>query len=352
MTAHSCRGLRSITDLTLMPYHNRKVVLEAFGEPGAAATLKANSIAAPGTGEILVSTAYAPVNPADLNILEGRYGQLPALPAIVGTEGAGKVIAVGPGVSDIIPGDKVFYLSRTDCWQDYVTCAAHQVIKLPPKLPGEASCMLKINPATAWLLLHQDSNPNPKSWIVQNAANSGVGQAVIAIARTRSQPTINFVRRRELIKPLLQAGGNIVVMDNDEGKATALDAIGGDPVVLALNAVGGESALRIMSMLSEGGIHITYGAMSKRPLKVPNSFLIFKDLQIRGLWLTQWLNSAKYAEIAKVYRTLAGLMLQGKLQQPVDSVFPPEEISAAITKAAGGGRSGKVLLDFRTKGNE
>ena len=211
---------------------------------------------------------------------------------------------------------------------------------------------LKINPATAWLLLHEDNNPNPESWIVQNAANSGVGQAVIAIARTRNQPTINFVRRRELIKPLLQAGGNIVVMDNDEGKAAALDAIGGEPVALALNAVGGESSLRIMSMLCEGGIHITYGAMSKRPLKVPNSFLIFKDLKIQGLWLTPWLNSSGHSEIAEVYRKLAGLMLQGKLQQPVDSVFPPEEISAAITKAAADSRSGKVLLDFRTNASE
>ncbi|MFP6874078.1 MAG: 2-enoyl thioester reductase domain-containing protein [Verrucomicrobiales bacterium] len=335
-----------------MPYHNRKVVLEAFGEPTTAATLKTDSIAAPDTGKILVRTAYAPVNPADLNILEGRYGKLPALPATIGTEGAGKVIAVDPGVSDITPGDQVFYLSRTDCWQDYVTCAAHQVIKLPKELPEEASCMLKINPATAWLLLHQDSSPNPKSWIVQNAANSGVGQAVIAIAKTRSQPTINFVRRRELIAPLRQAGGTIVVLDNDAGKAAALETIGKNPVALALNAVGGESALRIMSMLSEGGIHITYGAMSKRPLKVPNSFLIFKGLQVRGLWLTQWLSSARHSEIAKIYRKLAGLMLEGKLQQPVDSVFPPEEICAAITKATEGGRSGKVLLDFRTKDNE
>ena len=339
-------------DLTTMLYQNRKIVLKDFGEPATAATLETETIAAPGKGEILVSTAFAPVNPADINILEGRYGTLPLLPSTIGNEGAGRVIATGAGVPDLKKGDQVFYLSRNDCWQDYVTCTRDHLIKLPNELPEEEACMLKINPATAWLLLHQQNNPNPKSWIVQNAANSGVGRAVIAIAKKMGLRTINLVRREELIQPLLATGGNIVVMDNDEGKNTALEEIGEDSVVLALNAVGGESALRLMSMLSEGGVHITYGAMSKRPLKVPNSLLIFKDLQLKGLWLAQWLKAAGYREIENVYCSLCELMLSGKLPQPVDSIFPPEEISAAITRAAENSRSGKVLLDFRAKVSE
>ena len=335
-----------------MLYRNRKIVITDFGEPANAATLETGTIAVPGKGEVLISTSFSPVNPADINILEGRYGSLPVLPATVGTEGSGRIIATGPDVADLKMDDQVFYLSRSDCWQDYVICTRDQVIKLPGDLPAEAACMLKINPATAWLLLHQKNNPNPKSWIVQNAANSGVGRAVIAIARKMGLQTINLVRRGELIQPLLETGGNIVVMDNDEGKNTALEKIGGDSVVLALNAVGGESALRLMSMLSEGGTHITYGAMGKRPLKVPNSLLIFKNLQLKGLWLTQWLKATGYREIENVYCNLCELMLAGTLQQPVDSVFPPEEISAAITRAAENSRSGKVLLDFRTKISE
>lgn len=335
-----------------MLYQNRKIVLEGFGDPVTAARLRSESIPAPGNSEILVSTSFAPVNPADINILEGRYGNLPVLPATIGTEGSGKVIATGTGISDIKTGDQVFYLSRHDCWQDYVTCTREQVIKLPDALPEEAACMLKINPATAWLLLHQRNNPEPGAWIVQNAANSGVGHAVIAIARKMGLRTINFVRRSELIQPLLQAGANVVVLDNEEGKDSAMQQIGDDPVDLAFNAVGGESALRLMSMLSEGAMHITYGAMGKRPLKVPNSLLIFKNLQLKGLWLTQWLKSTGHREIEDVYRALCRLMLAGQLQQPVDSVFPPEKLSSAITRAAENSRSGKVLLDFRTKVSE
>ncbi len=335
-----------------MSYCNRRIVLEEYGEPSRAANLKSESIPLPGNGEILVKTSFAPVNPADINILEGRYGSLPPLPATIGTEGSGQVIATGPDVTDIRKGDQVLYLSRTDCWQDYVSCTAKQVIRLPGELPEEAACMLKINPATAWLLLHQDDGQIPGGWIVQNASNSGVGHAVIAIARKLGIRTVNFVRREELIKPLLEAGGNVVVMDNDEGKNSAMEQIGNAPVELALNAVGGESSLRIMSMLSEGATHITYGAMGKRPLKVPNSMLIFKNLKLRGFWLTKWLRTTEQGEIENVYRTLCQLMLSGSMQQPVDSVYPPENVSSAIKRATENRRSGKVLLDFRTNASE
>jgi trans-2-enoyl-CoA reductase len=335
-----------------MFYRNRRIVLEEYGEPSRSANLKSESIPPPGSGELLVKTSFAPVNPADINILEGRYGSLPPLPATIGTEGSGQVIATGPDVTGIRKGDQVLYLSRTDCWQDYVSCTAKQVIRLPGELPEEAACMLKINPATAWLLLHREDGQIPGGWIVQNASNSGVGHAVIAIARKLGIRTVNFVRREELIKPLLEAGGNIVVMDNDEGKNSAMEQIGNSPVELALNAVGGESALRIMSMLSEGATHITYGAMGKRPLKVPNSMLIFKNLKLRGFWLTKWLRTTQQREIENVYRTLCQLMLSGSMQQPVDSVYPPENVSSAIKRATENSRSGKVLLDFKTNASE
>ena len=105
-------------------------------------------------------------------------------------------------------------------------------------------------------------------------------------------------------------------------------------------------------MLSEGGTHITYGAMGKRPLKVPNSMLIFKDLKLKGMWLTKWLKSADHLEIKDVYDVLSELLLSGAMVQPIDSVYSPENISLAIKRATENNRSGKVLLDFRMKVSE
>ena len=87
-----------------MFYQNRKIILEQYGEPSIAASLKSESISPPTKDEILIKTSFAPINPADINILEGRYGNLPALPATIGTEGSGQVIATGPRVAEIQEG--------------------------------------------------------------------------------------------------------------------------------------------------------------------------------------------------------------------------------------------------------
>ncbi len=328
---------------------NRRILLKEYGRPLEAAGFDLGSAPTePAAGEVLVRVHYAPINPADLNVLEGRYGKLPAsLPAVVGNEGAGVVAAVGSGVEGLRAGDPVFFLDRADSWQDFVLAEAGQLLPLPAGLDLRAACMLKVNPMTAGLLLGAAGELEPGSWIAQNAANSGVGRAVIALAKARGLRTLNFARRGELADALLAAGGDLAFTDDDAGREAALGALAGAPVPLALNAVGGESALRLMSLLGEGGAHVTYGAMAKAPLKVPNSFLIFKGITVRGLWLSKWLETTPRQEIAAAYARLADAMASGDLPQPVDSTFPPERIAEALARAAEGGRSGKVLLDFR-----
>ena len=325
---------------------NRQIKVEKFTTPEEGASCYQEKIESPGSEELLIRTQYAPINPADLNVIEGKYGKLPQLPAIIGNEGSGLVVDTGESCEGFAEGDHVFYVNRNDCWQDYVRVHPNQIIKVPHSLSPKLSAMLKVNPATAWLLLNQIEYKKPDSWVVQNASNSGVGIAVIEIAKLMGWKTINFVRRAGLKDQLMGYGADLVFSDDDIGKNEAIERIGKNHVDLAINAVGGDSALRIMSLLSEGGTHITYGAMAKRPLKVPNSFLIFKDFRIQGLWLSKWLNSTKPQLIETVYRKLADMMINEKLHQPIDSIFRPEEIKSAIKRSMETGRDGKVLLDF------
>ena len=328
------------------PSQNRQIAVEAFGAPPEVARCRVTPVVSPGSGEVLVRTAYAPINPADVNVLEGRYGTLPELPAVVGNEGSGTVVEVGAGVSDFAVGDRVIYLMRRDCWQDYLLAPAADVLRVPPSLDLKLASMLQVNPLTALLLLREGGELEPGAWVVQNAANSGVGRAVIAIAKAKGLRTANFVRREELLAELSEAGGDVVVLDDDDGREVARREIGDAPVALALNAVGGDSALRGMSMLTAGGVSVTYGAMGKRPLKVPNSFLIFKGITLRGLWISQWLAASPRETVAGAYGELAAMMLAGDLPQPVEATFPPEDIAVALRRAMAGSRAGKVLLDF------
>jgi trans-2-enoyl-CoA reductase len=86
--------------------------------------------------------------------------------------------------------------------------------------------------------------------------------------------------------------------------------------------------------------------MSRRSLKVPNKHLIFKDLSLRGLWVTRWLEHADHADIYAVLHPLALMIMDGRLHTAVDAVVPMREFKQAIARAQESGRAGKVILDF------
>jgi trans-2-enoyl-CoA reductase len=207
--------------------------------------------------------------------------------------------------------------------------------------------MLAVNPPTAWRLLHDFITLQPGDWIVQNAANSGVGRAVIQLARHLGLRTLNVVRRPELLDELLALGGDFVGTEEADLRREARQLCGGALPKLSLNAVGGASALNIANALSPGSPHITYGAMGRQPLKIPNGLLIFQNLAFQGFWLRRWKDQAPVAEIQSTYSALASLLHRGLLHTPVDRVFPLTEVSSALAAAAQDKRPGKILLDLQ-----
>jgi mitochondrial enoyl-[acyl-carrier protein] reductase / trans-2-enoyl-CoA reductase len=218
------------------------------------------------------------------------------------------------------------------------------LFKLPADIDPLQAAMLKVNPATAWRLLHGFEALQKGDWIVQNLGNSAVGRCVIQLARDLGIRTISFVRRAEVIDDLTELGADHVFLDDDDGLAAAKSALGGANAALAFNAVGGESALRLMKLLRESGTHITYGAMGRKPLTMPNGLIIFRDIRVRGLWVTRWVENASSEEVRGVYQDLAKRVAEGRLVQPVDQAFPLEAYQEAIIRLDAPERDGKLLL--------
>lgn len=316
------------------------------GRPQEVLSLEPYDAPAPERHEVLVQMLYAPINPADLNFMEGTYGKLPQFPAVPGNEGCGRIIGVGNEVTSLAIGDLVIPLHPIGTWSGQIVAAENQFAKLPPDIDPVQGSMLRINPTTAWQLLHEFRDLQPGDLIAQNAANSGVGQAVIQIAKHLGIKTINFVRRPELFAELTGLGADLVVLDDVEGHQTAREYIKQQKLTLALNAVGGDSALRLMDLLSAAGALVTYGAMSRRSLKVPNKHLIFKNLEIRGYWLTRWAETASHLEIQEVLRPLATMMLKGQLKLPIDRIVPISDYREALSLAQSEGRKGKIIIKF------
>ncbi len=198
--------------------------------------------------------------------------------------------------------------------------------------------MLRVNPATAWLLLEQAKAGTRGGWVVQNAASSNLGVCLRQLAGRWGLRMINLVRRRECL------GEGEFFLDDGEAVAAVERLVGGEAPGWAINAVGGESAGRLLRMLAPGGTMVTVGAMGRQPVKVSNGLLIFKGVRLEGFWLTRWLEGRDPVKVREMYGVLAGLAARGVLQQPVAGRYGLGEIHEALAHAAEGGREGKVML--------
>src|ERR1044071_1355890 len=321
-------------------------VYETHGNPADVLYVESQSWPTPAPGEVIVKMSAAPINPADLNQVEGKYPVRAELPATPGFEGAGIVVDVGSDVKGLTSGALVILPHNVGTWRNAVAVKAGELVVVPADIKPVHAAMLKINPMTAWRLLHDYVELAPGDWLIQNEANSAAGRAVIQIAHQLGYKTVNVVRRSELIGELRAEGADIVLVDSENLRREVQDAIGGPPIRLGLNAVGGESALRLANCLAPGSTLVTYGAMSLQPLKIPNGLLIFKDLRFRGLWINKWYDNATQAERMDAFDRLFDMAKRGLLQTKVEKAYPLSEARTAVAQAARGQRSGKIIFEF------
>ena len=321
-------------------------VYERHGNPADVLHVESRPCPTPGAGEAIVKMRAAPINPADLNQIEGKYPIRAELPATPGFEGAGVVIDIGANVTNIGPGALVILPHNVGTWRDAVAVKADELVVVPAGIEPVYAAMLKINPMTAWRLLHDYVDLEKGDWLIQNAANSAAGRAVIQIAHELGYKTVNIVRRAELIDELRADGGDVVLVDGENLRDEVKAATNGAAIRLGLNAVGGESALRLANCLAPESTLVTYGAMSLQPLKIPNGLLIFKDLRFRGIWINKWYDNATIQERMDAFHPLFEMAKRGLLKTKVERAYPLSEVKAAVTHAAQGKRGGKIIFEF------
>jgi mitochondrial enoyl-[acyl-carrier protein] reductase / trans-2-enoyl-CoA reductase len=321
-------------------------VYDTHGNPADVLHVESRPWPTPAEGEAVVKMRAAPINPADLNQIEGKYPVRAELPATPGFEGAGVVAEVGPNVTNVAEGDLVILPHNVGTWRDAVAVKAKDLVVVPAGIEPVDAAMLKINPMTAWRLLHDYVDLKKGDWLIQNAANSAAGRAVIQIAHELGYKTVNIVRRAELIDDLRAEGGDVVLVDDENLREEVKTATGGALIRLGLNAVGGQSALRLANCLAPGSTLVTFGAMSLQPLKIPNGLLIFKDLRFRGIWINKWYDNATTEQRMEAFRSLFEMAKRGLLKTKVEKAYPLNEAKVAVARAAQGKRSGKIIFEF------
>lgn len=302
--------------------------------------------------EVFIRMEAAPINPADLNIVEGSYGvKPPALSAVAGIEGVGSVAAVGSAVKNLKPNDRVVPVSPWfGTWRSHAVAKENELIKVANDIPIHYASLLPVNLLTAHRLLSDFGDLKAGDTIIQNGANSVVGTAIIQIAKARGINTINIIRdgpyTDDVVTKLKDIGGDLVCTYEYARKAHFKDTISDlkKPKV-AFNCVGGEYATEIARNLAEGGTLVTYGGMSRRPVTIPTSLFVFKNITARGFWLSQWSEKHSAQEKQAAYDEIADLVRKGKLKLFLEG-HKLSDFEFALDRNYEAHRSRKVILEL------
>ncbi|OED39372.1 hypothetical protein AB833_15685 [Chromatiales bacterium (ex Bugula neritina AB1)] len=323
----------------------KRIQLVRYGSPETTCEcIEVDDLPPPAAGQINVAIRASAINPADLLIFEDRYPGPESLPAFVGIEGAGEVIAVGDGVDEYQVGDHVLSLGRAN-WSEQVSGECAQFVKLPAALDWNAAAQLKANPPSAYLMLENYVTLNRGDWIIQNAANSAVGRHVIQGCKARGIHSINVVRRAELIPELEALGADIVVVDGPDLAASVRERIGaGAEVRLGIDAIAGDAMLRMADTLSNGAVVVNYGFLSGDPCQLTPTHTIVRGISLHGFWLVGFFQTANRQQVVDMYTKVAQQFLSSELHVPVEAEYPLTDIASALEHANREGRSGKILL--------
>ena len=296
------------------------------------------------SGQVLIKVLAAPINPSDVLTLTGQYGMLPPLPAIGGNEGVGDIAALGPDVSGLNVGQRVLLPVGCGTWSTHVVADAKRLMPLPNAADPVQMSMLTVNPPTAALMLSEFVDLQAGEWVIQNAANSGVGGYLIQIARARGLKTVNVVRRESALASLADSGGDVVLVDGPDLHKRVAEATGKARIRLGIDAVGGASTEHLARCLAEGATLVNYGAMSGEPCQISPGSFVFRDITLRGFWLALWFRKATPQQQMALYGDLAKRIAGGELHARGHATFPVERIKDAVTAAAAGKRDGKIVI--------
>jgi NADPH:quinone reductase-like Zn-dependent oxidoreductase len=285
-----------------------------YGDLGTA-DIRYEAVASPiaGPADVVVEVLESPINPSDINVIEGKYVFQPRLPAVLGREGVGRVVTTGERVISMAAHHlHGFWCSKT-------VAPGTEWWVVPDPIPTEVAAHLSINGLTAYLLLTEFVVLHPGDTVVQTAPNSSVGRWISYFAE--------------------QMHLRCVSIDRDGG---ALDMPG---IKLGLNSVGGASVAALSKTVVAGGTIVTYGAMSKESPHISNSALIFKEQIFRGFLRSAWVARHGLQITASRLNDIAFILMKTPFPTVPRTVFALADYRSAFAHVASG-KPGKAVFGF------
>lgn len=218
-------------------------------------------VPAPGAGEALVRLAAVGVNFVDIYQRLGQYKL--TLPAILGQEGAGIVEAVGPGVTEVKPGDRMTYTTVMGSYAEYVVAPAWRLVPIPAELDFRQAAAVMLQGMTAHYLAHTTYPLKPGDVALVHAAAGGVGQLLVQMAKRRGARVIGTVSTEEKASLARALGADEVILyTSTDFEAEVKRLTEGRGVQVVYDAVGKDTFEGSLNCLALRGMLVLYGQAS------------------------------------------------------------------------------------------
>ena len=293
-------------------------------------------------GEVLVQQHAVGVNYIDVYYRLGLY-KLPGFPAIIGSEGAGVVTAVGPGVEGVSIGDRVAYANALGAYATNRVIQADRLVRLPDDIDFTVAASLMLKGLTAQYLLHRTYAVKPGDTILVHAAAGGVGLFLCQWAHHLGARVIGVVSTEAKAEQARQHGADHVVIGTQGLAAEVKRITGGAMVPVVYDSVGRDTFAASMDCLAPLGLMVSYGSSSGPVPPVDVSILSAKG----SLFLTRPTLStytAKRADLEHMAADLFGVIANGAVKSAVHHTFPLQDAAVAHTALESRQTTGSIVL--------
>ena len=301
-------------------------------------------VPAPGPGQIKIRNHACGVNFIDTYFRMGMYPSPVGMPFVSGNEGAGEVIGVGPGVTDIKVGDRVGYTSALGAYATERLLPADRAVKLPDRISYEQAAAMMLKGMTVQYLLRRTYKVQKGDNVLIHAAAGGVGLIACQWANYLGANVIGTVGSKDKAELAKKNGAHHVILyRNEDFVAKVKEITGGKLCEVVYDGVGKETFPASLDCIKPLGMFVSFGSASG-----PVDAFNINILQTKGsLFATRpTLNTyvAKREDLLKTANDLFDVVASGAVKIPVNQKYPLKDAQKAHRDLESRGTTGSTIL--------
>ncbi|WP_395704082.1 NADPH:quinone oxidoreductase family protein [Aquabacterium sp.] len=298
----------------------------------------------PGPGQVRLAVRAASLNFPDILIVQNKYQFKPPLPFVPGSEYAGVVDAVGPGVTAFKAGDRVAALAGTGGFGTHAIVPADKLLPLPPGFAFEHAAAFAFTYGTSHHALMDRGALKPGETVLVLGAAGGVGTAALQIAKAAGARVIAAASTDEKCALCKSLGADATINYSTENIRDALKTLteGKGPDVV-YDPVGGDLAEPVFRSIAWRGRYLVIGFAAGGIPSLPFNLALLKGASIVGVFWGDFVRREPQANAASLAQ-LSAWYAEGKIKPVIDQLLPMGQLHAAYARMSGRQVLGKVVL--------